>query len=112
MGPENIVVQEVGRYFSTPRFKRFSIKEEYPIQIGSYRKRADVALIDTDKRLAAIVECKKSGYEGSGLAQLESYLSATNTPLGVLANETVLCLNSLYRFYLMGGCYPPRFRVA
>ena len=88
MGPEDVVVQEVVRYFSTPRFKRFAKKEEYPIQIGSYRGRADVALIDTDGTLAAIVECKRSGYEGSGPEQLKSYLSATDTPLGVFANET------------------------
>ena len=100
MGPEDVVVQEVVRYFSTPRFKRFSIKEEYPVQIGSYRGRADVALIDTDKKLAAIVECKRSGYEGSGLAQLESYLSATNTPLGVFANEID---PATWRFYEYRG---------
>ncbi len=88
MGPEDVIVQEVVRYFSTPRFGRFSTEKEYPIQIGSYRGRADVALIDTDGTLAAIVECKRSGYEGTGPDQLKSYLSATDTPLGVFANET------------------------
>ena len=88
MGPEDVVVQEVVRYFSAPRFGRFSTEKEYPIQIGSYRGRADVALIDTDKTLAAIIECKRSGYEGTGPDQLKSYLSATDTPLGVFANET------------------------
>lgn len=87
MGPEDVVVQEVIRYFSTPKFKRFSTETEYAIQIGSYRGRADVALIDTDGALAAIVECKRSGYEGSGPEQLKSYLSATDTQLGVFANE-------------------------
>ena len=87
MGPEDVVVQEVVRYFSTPKFERFSTETEYAIQIGSYRGRADVALIDTDETLAAIVECKRSGYEGSGRDQLKSYLSATDTPLGVFANE-------------------------
>ena len=87
MGPEDVVVQEVVRYFSTPKFERFSTETEYAIQIGSYRGRADVALIDTDGALAAIVECKRSGYEGSGPEQLKSYLSATDTQLGVFANE-------------------------
>ena len=87
MGPEDVVVQEVVRYFSTPRFKRFSLEKEYTIQIGSYRGRADVALIDTDETLAAIVECKRSGYEGSGPDQLKSYLTASGAPLGVFANE-------------------------
>ena len=86
--PEGVVVQEVVTYFSTPQFKQFSTEEEYPIQIGSYKGRADVALIDTDGTLAAIIECKRSGYEGNGTDQLKSYLSATNTPLGVFANET------------------------
>ena len=96
MGPEDVVVQEVVRYFSTPRFKRFSKKEEYAIQIGSYRGRADVALIDTDETLAAIVECKRSGYEGSGPDQLKSYLTASGAPLGVFANETA---PAAWRFY-------------
>lgn len=87
MGPEDVVVQEVVRYFSTPKFERFSTETEYAIQIGSYRGRADVALTDTDETVAAIIECKRSGYEGSGLDQLKSYLSATDTPLGVFANE-------------------------
>ncbi len=88
MGPEDVVVQEVVRYFSTPRFKRFSPEKEHAIQIGSYRGRADVALIDTDGTLAAIIECKRSGYEGSGFDQLKSYLTASGAPLGVFANET------------------------
>ena len=87
MGPEDVVVQEVVRYFSTPRFERFSKAKEHPIQIGSYRGRADVVLIDDDDLLAAIIECKRSGYEGTGPDQLKSYLSATDTPLGVFANE-------------------------
>ena len=87
MGPEDIVVEAVVTYFSSPRFKQFSIKEEYSIQIGSYKGRADVALIDEDENPAAIIECKRSGYEGSGPDQLKSYLSATDTPLGVFANE-------------------------
>ena len=88
MGPEDVVVQEVVSYFSTPRFKRFSKAEEYSIQMGSDSRRADVVLIDKDGTLAAIIECKRSGYEGSGPDQLKSYLSATDTPLGVFANET------------------------
>ena len=86
--PEDIVVHEVVRYFATPRFERFFIEEEYPIQIGSYKGRADVVLINKDRTLAAIIECKRGGYEGNGTDQLKSYLSATNTPLGIFANET------------------------
>lgn len=87
MRPEDIVVEEVVRYFSTPKFERVSIKTEYPIQMGTDNRRADVVLIDRDGNLAAIAECKKIGYEGSGLDQLKSYLSATDTPLGAFANS-------------------------
>ena len=87
MGPEDVVVQEVIRYFSAPRFERFSKIEEYSIQMGSDSRRADVVLIDRDGNLAAIIECKRSGYEGSGPDQLKSYLCATDTPLGVFANQ-------------------------
>ena len=88
MGPENVVVQEVVRHFSAPKFKRLSTRKEYPVQMGVYKGRADVALIDGDEKVAAIIECKKSGYEGSGPDQLKGYLAATDTPLGVFANET------------------------
>ena len=88
MRPEELVVQAAVRYFTTHKFARFSKEEEYSIQIGSYRERADIALIDMDGELAAIIECKKVGYEGSGADPLKSYLSATDTPLGVFVNET------------------------
>ena len=88
MGPEDVVVQEVVRYFSAPKFKRLSTRKEYPVQMGVYKGRADVALIDRDGKVAAIIECKRSGYEGSGPDQLKGYLAATDTPLGVFANET------------------------
>ena len=88
MKPESEVVEEVVRYFSEDsKFKRFSVEREYPVQIGSDNRRADVVLIDEDGNPAAMIECKKIGYQGSGREQLESYLSATNTPLGVFANS-------------------------
>ena len=88
MTPESEVVEEVVGYFSESKFERFSVEREYQIQMGSDNHRADVVLIDGDGKLAAIIECKQIGYEGSGREQLQSYLSATNTPLGVLANST------------------------
>lgn len=88
MEPENVIVQAVVRYFSSSRFRtRLSTIEEYSIQMGSDNRRADVVLIDDEKKLVAIIECKRSGYEGSGPDQLKSYLSATDTPLGAFANE-------------------------
>ena len=88
MTPEEIVVEEVVRYFSDPRFQKFSIEKEYPIQMGSDNRRADVVLLDSAGRLVAIAECKQVGVEGHGLDQLKSYLSATDTRFGIFANST------------------------
>ena len=88
MTPEGIVVEEVDRYFSDPRFQKFSIEKEYPIQMGSDNRRADVVLVDSAGRLVAIAECKRVGVEGQGLDQLKSYLSATDTRFGLFANST------------------------
>ena len=88
MGPEDVMVQGVVDYFYSSKYDRFSIIEKRSIQMGSESREADVALIDRNGKFAAIIECKRSGYEGRGIPQLKSYLSATNTPLGVFANET------------------------
>lgn len=93
MTPEGIVVEEVVSYFSDPRFQKFSIETEYPIQMGSDNRRADVVLIDSADNadnLVAIAECKRVGVEGQGLDQLRSYLSATDTRFGIFANSTDL----------------------
>lgn len=87
MTPEGIVVEEVVRYFSDPRFQKFSIEKEYPIQMGSDNRRADVVLVDSADRLVAVAECKRVGVEGQGLDQLKSYLSATDTRFGIFANS-------------------------
>ena len=86
MTPEGVVVEEVKRYFSQPRFRKFSKDTEYPIQMGSNNRRADVVLVDSKGDLTVIAECKRLGVEGSGINQLKSYLSATNTSLGIFAN--------------------------
>ena len=88
MALERTVVEAVEKHFSQPKFRRFSTKQEHLIQMGSDNRRADVVLVDSKKNLAAIAECKRPGVEGSGIEQLQSYLSATDTPLGIFANET------------------------
>ena len=87
MSSEDMVVEEVIRYFSTPKFQRFSIEREDQIQFGSRIGFADVALLDSKKNRAAIVECKGIGYVDHGVEQLKSYLSATATRLGIFANS-------------------------
>ena len=87
MTPEGIVVAAVEQYFSHPKFRKFSIKKEYTVQMGSSNRRADVVLVDSKGNLAAIAECKKVGVEGDGINQLKSYLSATHTIWGIFANS-------------------------
>ncbi len=86
MTPEGIVVKEVQRYFSQPKFQKFSRDTEYPVQMGSDNRRADVVLVDNKGDLIVIAECKRLGVEGNGINQLKSYLSATDTSLGIFAN--------------------------
>ena len=88
MTPEGIVVAAVERYFLQPKFRKFSIKKEHAIQMGSDNRRADVVLVDNEGNLAAIAECKQIGVEGHGPDQLKSYLCATDTPFGIFANST------------------------
>ena len=88
MTPEGIVVAAVEQYFSQPKFQKFSTKQEYQIKMGSDKRRADVVLMNSKGNLVAIAECKRIGIEGNGIDQLKSYLSATDTPLGIFANST------------------------
>ena len=88
MTSEGIVVEEVARYFSKPRFQKFSVSKEWPIQMGADNRRADVVLLDKKSNLAAaIAECKGNNFIGHGIDQLKSYLSASNTSFGLLANN-------------------------
>ena len=84
---EASVVEVVVRYFSRPEFSQFFIETEREIQMGSDTHRADVVVIDGKGRFAAIAECKRGGYVGSGIEQLKSYLCATDTPFGIFANS-------------------------
>ena len=89
MTPEGEVVAAVERYFSQPKFQKFFTKQEHPIQMGADNRRADVVLLNNSTgSLASIAECKRDGVEGSGIDQLKSYLSATDTPFGIFANST------------------------
>jgi len=57
--------------------------------MGSSQRRADVVLINSEGTLTAIAECKGIGYDGNdGIEQLESYLNASGTLLGLFADDT------------------------
>ncbi len=64
----------------------YSVKREYIIQMGSDQRRADIVLLRNGK-LVAIAECKETGRVGKGIQQLYSYLCATDTYLGIFANN-------------------------
>ena len=64
----------------------YSIKREYLIQMGSSQRRADVVFLRNGK-VVAIAECKRTGRVENGNEQLHSYLCATDTFLGIFAND-------------------------
>lgn len=85
---EDRVAQAVYAYFDALGGNGFSPQKEWQIQVGSDNLRADVVLVkDGTETFAAIAECKGAGYEGNGRAQLNSYLSSSNTRFGIFANR-------------------------
>ena len=88
---EGIVVGAVLRYLKTSGLEAFSTSREYRIQMGSNNRRADVVLCrEGNSTPTVIAECKHIGYADSGKArsQLQSYLTATGAPFGILAADT------------------------
>ena len=86
---ETKVAAKVYAYFHELQINGFyPYKEkECHIQFGARNGRADVVLADGNGSFAAIAECKGAGYEGHGIEQLKSYLSATDTRFGIFANK-------------------------
>ncbi len=82
------ITEIVADYFKSLRIASpgYSIKREYIIQMGSDQRRADVVFLRNGK-LVAIVECKRTGRVENGIEQLHSYLCATDTYLGIFAND-------------------------
>lgn len=84
---EEKVKSEVIRYFQH-NYPKFDIKLEHEIQINNKNDRADVALINSKQRVAALVECKRHNHVDSGIEQLDSYMNASNdTHYGFFANS-------------------------
>ena len=91
--PEEYVRQTVEkRLVNEHKYPKEKIAVEYPIQMGSGRKRADIVvftddvLTEADKkdqhRIKIIIECKKEAVKPSdkdnGIEQLKTYMSACN----------------------------------
>ena len=88
---EGIVVGSVLRYLKSSGPEAFSATREYRIQMGSNNRRADVVLCrEGHSTPTVIAECKRIGYtdRGEARAQLQSYLTATGAPFGILAADT------------------------
>ena len=91
---ETKVEEAVYAYLSKLKVKGFSAYQQNnseerfrcKIQFGSRNGYADVVLVNQNDSFAAIAECKGARYKGDGVEQLKSYLSATDTRLGVFAN--------------------------
>ena len=84
---EGVVIGAVLRYFNTRKFDKFSTALEYRIGPGLYR--ADVVLLNEEKRLAVIVECKTIGYDvKTGRGQLYGYLRDSDAQFGIFAADT------------------------
>lgn len=104
--PERHVVEKVEAYFRQICYieaerhqlalfeppPAFKIERESVVPIGSYRCRADLALLNSDGKAVAIVECKSDRRNArkkaaGGRDQLKSYLCATDTAMGIFANS-------------------------
>ena len=85
-------VRQVARHDAEQKAPDFwgqscSFKKEYPIRFGrDWTGRADLVLL-LDNKPIVIVECKALGLIGRGKIQLEAYLNASGTNLGVFANH-------------------------
>ena len=84
---ESEVVKTVVAYFNEPRFAKFFLEIEVPIQMGAESRRADIVLRDGKGKFIAIAECKSSYGADYGKEQLKSYLSASDTRFGLLATS-------------------------
>lgn len=89
--PEAPVVDAVqeylrGRISRMPYFQ-VSMPREYPIFMGSSKRKADIAVRLPDDGVFVIAECKAPGKVAGGHEQLKSYLCASDTPYGIFANS-------------------------
>lgn len=92
--PEEMVVEYVLDFLQNRHgFDRDDIKTEFPIQMGSASKRADIVIFSHNmphrqENIYIIIECKRAdrSYNKHHIAQLKSYMSACmNVRFGVLA---------------------------
>ena len=92
---EEKVKSEVIEYFRST-FPGIYIKLEYEIVIANKNRRADIALINSDQKVQAVVECKSRGIAET--QQIHDYLYASyGTNFGLFANTTNQAFWTFYR---------------
>jgi len=85
--PEEIIRQLMySRLVKEYLFNPDVIHIEFPIQIGSSKKRADIVVIDKDKKPLIVVEVKVL-INTEAIGQLHSYLYASQAKYGVLVDS-------------------------
>ena len=66
-------------------YRKKDIAFEHPVNFGTEKKRADIVILDEDRREYIIVEVKKPKFL-EGKAQLRSYCNGSGAPIGVWTN--------------------------
>ena len=98
---EDRVAHAVYTYLYALSGNGFSPEKERTIQVFSSSCRVDVVLAkEGTETFAAMAECKGSGYQGNGIAQLKTYLSTTSTHFGIFANRVY---PQQWKFYKVQG---------
>ena len=92
---DTIVVGAVLRYFSDPKFEKFSIAQE---DVAEPDYGADVVLHDEKGQLAVIVECKVNEYIARRtIARFKEYFRRSDAQFGLLAAGTDLSKWTFFR---------------
>lgn len=90
MKPEEVVRQlYLKRLFTVYGCPKNQIKVEHPIQIGSSKTLADIAIFNAEKHVELMLVEVKKPKEQTGREQLRSYCNATGCPYGIWTNGNV-----------------------
>lgn len=87
-GPEEIIRQLCA--LSLIHHYHYPVQDivlEYPVQMGSTKKRADIVILDNQSNPYIVVEVKKTDIDEETRAQLNSYLAITKATFGVAVSR-------------------------
>ncbi len=69
-------------------FAQERIRIEYPIQMGSTKRRADIVVLNNEMRPYVIAETKVKITEEDSIGQLQSYINVSRANYGILASQS------------------------